>query len=102
MNDLSFAPRGARPLGIRRSRCGLVCALSLFGALASACGDDTDGAVGEPTPGSRGGSSGAAAGDGATPALRDPVTSSDEDVAQQALRVLGSSAVGGEGSCRNC
>ncbi|MEY2933603.1 MAG: hypothetical protein RL033_4352, partial [Pseudomonadota bacterium] len=36
------------------------------------------------------------------PALRNPVTSSDADLARQALTLLGSSAVGAQGSCRSC
>lgn len=39
---------------------------------------------------------------GTTPPLRDPLVVSDTALAQQALTLLGSSAVGAEGSCRNC
>ncbi|HVZ33963.1 MAG TPA: hypothetical protein VG963_16160, partial [Polyangiaceae bacterium] len=36
------------------------------------------------------------------PALRDAVTLADDDLAHQALQLLGSSAVGASGSCSNC
>jgi hypothetical protein len=39
---------------------------------------------------------------GTTPALREAVALSDGELAQQALTLLGSSAVGGSGSCSNC
>src|SRR5690348_7380196 len=94
MNDLVMSRRAgsARPL---RSRPGFGL-LALFSVLVAACEDDA--IIEEPVPG---GSDEPVEG-GASPALRDPVTLSDDDVARAALGVLGSSAVDAEGSCSNC
>jgi hypothetical protein len=61
--------------------------------LAMACGDDP---VIQSGPGG--------SGDGAwtAPPLRRVVSRGDETLARDALELLGSSAVGAEGSCRNC
>ncbi|HTV17817.1 MAG TPA: hypothetical protein VMG12_04080 [Polyangiaceae bacterium] len=101
MNDLSLVRRAGFTSRSRRTRtgAGLVCLLGVFGVLASACGDDDDdGTIGEPSVEGGGGS----AEGGSSPALRDAVNLPDGELARDALRVLGSSAVGGEGSCSNC
>ena len=55
-----------------------------------------------------GGSSGSSGGSGgsgsfaSSPPLRDPVTLADAELAREALRLLGSSEVGGNGPCKNC
>jgi hypothetical protein len=91
MND-SFVTRRA---GSARSAPGLGL-LAVFGVLA-ACGDEA--IITEPEPGGVGDGP---TEDGSSPALRRNVALSDDEVALEALRVLGSSAVDGEGSCRNC
>jgi hypothetical protein len=65
-------------------------------ALSCGCGDGA--VLGEP--GSVDGAS--KSGPWSAPALRDPVWLSDDDLAREALGVLDGSAVGADGSCRNC
>jgi hypothetical protein len=90
MNDSFVTPRVGGPRSARLARSGPgLWLLALFGVLALACGDEA--VITEP--GNEGGSS---------PALRGAVALSDDEVALEALRVLGSSVVDAEGSCRNC
>lgn len=65
-------------------------------ALALACGEEDFSR--EPFQGAGGG----AADMGSVPVLRGAVMLSDDEVAREALAALGSTAVGAEGSCRNC
>jgi len=105
MNDLTMF-RGTEQRG-RRALPSLGLLPAFFAALL-ACGDDGDG-VREPAVGPGGSSGGGSGGsgdgaveEGTSPSLRRAVTRSDDEVANEALRVLGSSAVGAEGSCRSC
>jgi hypothetical protein len=82
-----------------RTRPGLRL-LTCFGILA-ACGDDAVVQPLEPELGGLGGSDEPAE-DGSSPLLRDAIALPDDQVAREALRVLGSSAVGADGSCRDC
>src|SRR5262245_26730956 len=85
----------------------------LLAALAAGCSDDADTLGGPDDPESvdvdgpegGGGAGGSGAGNGSwpeAPALRGNVTLGDDALARQALGLLGSSAVGGQGVCRNC
>jgi hypothetical protein len=74
-------------------------------------GSDTGGTSGTDQGGTGGdpgtaGKTGASGNDSGTsleaPPLRNAVTLSDDDLAHQALELLGSSAVGASGSCHNC
>jgi hypothetical protein len=99
MNDSFISRNATLPQSRRRLRSnpglGL---LAVFGVLAAACTDDA--IITEPMPEAQpGGGSGA---DGSPPALRGSVTLSDDELAREALGVLGSSAVDAEGSCRSC
>jgi hypothetical protein len=95
MNDSVVSARWSRPRAAARSarpwRWLLVgCAALLYG-----CGDDA--IARDPDDGAA-----SNVGDWSPPPLRDGVVLNDGDLARQALGVLGSSAVGAEGSCRSC
>jgi hypothetical protein len=82
-------------------------ALALVGAalLAQACGDDAeivDAGTQSPDGGGGTGAQLPAPEEWSAPALRGPVTLPDDDLAHEALTLLGSSAVGAQGSCSNC
>ncbi len=89
-------------------------ALLALSCAALACDDSTTRPGGEGGENgvidvgqSRGGSSGSSNGAGTqqvpgVPALRSAISIDDEPLARQALQLLGSSAVGGSGVCRNC
>jgi hypothetical protein len=97
MNDLWVTRRAGALRSARPTRSGRgLWPLAFFGVLAAACGDEAT--IAEPEPGDVGGP----AEEGSSPALRGSVALSDGEVAREALRVLGSSAVDAEGSCSNC
>jgi hypothetical protein len=97
-----------------RPSVGVLSAVLL--AVVAGCSEDDPGAAQGGDGGSsivdvsgNGGSSGSSAGNGGgagafatSPPLRDPVMLADADLAQEALGLLGSSAVGGNGPCKNC
>jgi hypothetical protein len=72
------------------------CFTLLSAALAMACDDDP------VLPGEPGAGGSAAAPEWNPPALREAVALSDTELAREALAVMGSAAVGAEGSCSNC
>lgn len=80
-------------------------ALSTALALAAAaCGDSRSG-LDEPlgNTGASAAASGALGGAGSgAPALRNPVSLPDEELAERALRAMGAAAVGASGSCGSC
>ena len=98
LNDTRFGrmrPRAARSV------------LSVLLALGTAAACDDDPAI-EGTTGNAAGVSrdpddgGAAEGDWDAPPLRRPVALSDDELAERALTLMGSAAVGASGSCGSC
>ena len=94
--------RGAL-LGLSWSGCFTLLGVA---ALGQGCDDDgaaiIDGGGGGQSPGGAGGGGDADSDIGPSPALRDALTLADDDLAEQALELMGSSAVGGSGSCSSC
>jgi hypothetical protein len=93
---LASVRRGRGPAG-RNVYRGL--SLLAAGALLLACGED-DAKIIE-TEGTAG-LEGSRSGGWSPPALRDPVTLSDDELAPEALGILDGSTAGSDGSCRNC
>lgn len=94
MNDSLASERRSRRLAVARAARAGEWLLLCSAALLHGCGDE---AVADGGGGSAGNAQ-----DGSPPPLRDSVALDDADLARQALALLGSSAVGAEGSCRNC
>lgn len=87
-----------------RAACSV---LSVLLALGTAAGCDDDPAIEDRTTGNAAGVSrdpdgSATDGEWDAPALRHPVALSDDELAERALTLMGSAAVGASGSCGNC
>lgn len=96
-------PRTLPRSTISRPILALAVALTLF----SACTSDDDPVTPEREEVFSGGtmpvgSGGASGSVWAAPALRSPSTLADEELAREALGIMGSAVVGAEGSCRTC